>query len=206
MGALRKSSDPEVKKAAAHIPPSIIFENQTIQLLSARIAALVSDNGAGQGDFIEQHKKAINAMIEKYSVGLDGPVDGVLPSSQSMEPAVVLLTGSTGGLGLFLLSELLRSSAVQRVFAFNRSSSSKSIAERQKAAFKDRGLELDLLDSDKLVYVEADASLEKCGLSSAQYEEVGLTLGFAKATHIDISPTDPELPYVDHTQCVVPRL
>jgi len=74
------------------------------------------------------------------------------------------------------------------------------------AAFRDRGLELDLLDSDKLVYIEVDASLRKCGLSSAQYEEVGLTLGFAKATHIDISPTDPELPYVDHTQCVVPRL
>jgi len=145
-------------------------------------------------------------MIEKYSIGLDGPVDGVLPSSQSIEPAVVLLTGSTGGLGSFLLSELLRSSAVQRVFAFNRSSSSKSIAERQKAAFKDRGLELDLLDSDKVVYVEADASLEKCGLSSAQYEEVGLTPGFIRDTHADMSSTDPELPHIDHTQRVAPRL
>ena len=206
LGALRKSSDPEVKKAAAHIPHNVIFENPTIQLLSSRIAALVNDNGAGQGvDFIEQHKQAINAMIEKYSVGLDGPVDGVLPSSPLVEPAVVLLTGSTGGLGSFLLSELLKSPAVQRVFAFNRPSSTKSIEERQKSAFRDRGLEIDLLDSNKLVYVEADASLEKCGLSPAQYEEVGLTLGIVEDTITDTPSADPEFRHIDHTQRVAPR-
>ena len=183
MGALRNSLDPEIKKAAAHIPPNIIFENPTIQLLSSRIAGLVNDSGSEHAqDVIEQHKQAINAMIAKYSVGLDGPVDGVLPSSQSIEPAVVLLTGSTGGLGSFLLSELLKSSTVQRVFAFNRRSSRKSIDERQKSAFKDKGLPIDLLNSNKLVYVEADAALEKCGLSATQYEEVGLTIDFAKAT------------------------
>ena len=206
LGALRKSSDPEVKKAAPHIPPNVIFENPTIRLLSSRIAALVNDNGAGHGvDFIEQHEQAINAMIEKYSVGLDGPVDGVLPSTQLVEPAVILLTGSTGGLGSFLLSELLKSPAVQHVFAFNRPSSTKSIEERQKWAFRDRGLEIDLLDSNKLVYVEADASLEKCGLSPAQYEEVGLTLGIVKYTITDMSSADSEFCHVDHTQRVAPR-
>jgi hypothetical protein len=206
LGALRKSFDPEAKEAAPHIPPNVIFENPTIQLLSSRIAALVNDNGAGQGvDFIEQHKQAINAMIEKYSVGLDGPVDGVLPSSQLVEPAVVLLTGSTGGLGSFLLSELLTSPVVQHVFAFNRPSSTKSIEERQKAAFRDRGLQVDLLESNKLVYIEADASLEKCGLSPAQYEEVGLTFDIVEDTISDISSADPEFRDVDHTQRVAPR-
>jgi hypothetical protein len=206
LGALRKSSDPEVKKAAAHVPHNVIFENPTIELLGSRIAALVNDNGAGQGlDFIEQHKQAINAMIEKYSVGLDGPVDGVLPSSQLIEPAVVLLTGSTGGLGSFLLSELLKGPAVQRVFAFNRPSSTKSIEERQKAAFRDRGLQIDLLDSNKLVYVEADASLEKCGLSPAQYEEVGLPLGIVEDRITDIPSPDPEFGHADRTQRVAPR-
>ncbi|KAH0828782.1 acetyl-CoA synthetase-like protein [Lanmaoa asiatica] len=185
-GALRKSSDPEVKKAAAHIPPNVVFENPTIQMLSSRITALVSDNGVGQAvNFIEQHKKAINAMIEKYSIGLDGPVDGVLPSSQLVEPAVVLLTGSTGGLGSFLLSELLKSPAVQRIFAFNRPSSTKSIEERQKSAFKDKGLSIDLLNSNKLVYVEANASLEKCGLTPAQYEEWRLDFNLAISSFED---------------------
>ncbi|KAF8436597.1 putative nonribosomal peptide synthetase [Boletus edulis BED1] len=173
LGALRKSSDPEIKKAAAHVPPNVVFDNPTIQLLSARISALVAGDGDGQGvNFIEQHKQAMQAMIEKYSVGLHGPVDGVLPSSQLIEPAVVLLTGTTGGLGSFLLSELLKSAAVQRVYAFNRPSSTTSIGERQKSAFKARGLQIDLLESNKLVYIEADASQQKCGLSPARYEEV----------------------------------
>ena len=200
MGALRKSADPDIKKAAAHIPPNVIFENPTIQLLSSRITGLVNDSGSGQGqNVIEQHKQAINAMIEKYSVGLDGPVDGVLPSSRSIDPAVVLLTGSTGGLGSFLLSELLKSPTVERVFAFNRPSSRKSIEERQKSAFKDKGLPIELLNSNKLVYVEADAALEKCGLSATQYEEVGLTIDFAKDTLIDVSFADPEFSHIDRT-------
>ncbi|KAG6371117.1 male sterility protein-domain-containing protein [Boletus reticuloceps] len=173
LGALRKSPDPEIKKAAAHVPPNVVFDNPTIQLLSARISALVAGDGGGQGvNFIEQHKQAMQAMIEKYSVGLHGPADGVLPSSQLIEPAVVLLTGTTGGLGSFLLSELLKSPAVQRVYAFNRPSSTKSIGERQKSAFKARGLQIDLLESNKLVYIEADASQQKCGLSPARYEEI----------------------------------
>ena len=181
LGALRKSLDPEIKEAAAHIPPNIIFENPTIRLLSARIAALVNSNGYGDAqDFIEQHKQTINAMIEKYSIGLEGPIDGVLPDSPLIEPSVVLLTGSTGGLGSFLLSELLKNSAVQRVFAFNRPSSKKSIEERQETAFKDRELPIELLKSDKLVYIEADASAEKCGLSPPQYEEVRSTLGLCQ--------------------------
>lgn len=181
LGALRKSSDPGIKMASAHIPSNIIFESPTIKLLSARITTIVNGNGTGRGiNFVEQNKQAVNAMIEKYSLGLNGPVNGVLPNSRVIEPAVVLLTGSTGGLGSFLLLELLKSHAVQRVYAFNRPSSSKSIAGRQELAFKERGLQIELLDSNKLVYVEADASLEKCGLSSAQYEEVGLNLVFAR--------------------------
>ena len=186
-GALRQSPDIEIKKVAAHVPQNVVFENPTIQLLSLRIAALVNGNGAGQVlDLIGQHKQAINAMIEKYSIGLNGPVDGVLPNSHLIEPAVVLLTGTTGGLGSFLLSELLQSPVAQRVYAFNRPSSTKSIEERQKSAFRNRGLSIDLLSSDKLVYVEADASLDKCGLTVAQYEEVGSILGFAKGRLIDI--------------------
>jgi nucleoside-diphosphate-sugar epimerase len=191
LGALRKSPDPEIKKAAAHIPINIIFENPTIQQLSAHISAIVNHTGTPGLDFIAEHKQAINAVIEKYSVGLSGPADGVLPSSPLIEPAVVLLTGSTGGLGSFLLSELLKSPVVQRVFAFNRPSSSKSIGERQKSAFKDRGLPVDLLDSNKLVYVETDASLQKCGLSPAQYEEIrnSVTLIIHNAWRLDFNLT-----------------
>lgn len=206
MAALRKSSDPEVKKATARIPPNVIFEYPSIHQLSTFIVAIINDDGAGlQVDFVEQHTQAINAMIEKYSVGLSGPVDGVLPSSPLTESAVVLLTGSTGSLGSFLLAELLKNSAVQRVFAFNRPSSSKTIEERQKSAFKERGLEIDLLNSNKLTYIEADASQQKCGLSPAQYEEVSLTFDLSRDILADTFSADPEIRHVDHTQRMAAR-
>ncbi|KAG9311314.1 hypothetical protein JVU11DRAFT_8405 [Chiua virens] len=91
--------DPEVKKTAPHLPPNVNLENPTIQLFGSYIAAFVSGNGEmHMSDLVWQHAQTINAMIEKYSVGFTGPVDGVLPSSRLIEPTVVLLTRSMGGL------------------------------------------------------------------------------------------------------------
>ncbi|KIK91581.1 hypothetical protein PAXRUDRAFT_149195 [Paxillus rubicundulus Ve08.2h10] len=176
LGALRKSSDPDIKKAVSHIPQNVVFENPTIQLLSSRVVDLVKGNGAEQViDAREQHKQAIDVMIEKYSIGLNGPADGILDDggiTKSIEPAIVLLTGSTGGLGSFLLARLLESPLVERIYALNRPSAKASIDQRQRSAFSDRGLPAHLLDSKKLVHIVADASKERCGLSSALYAEV----------------------------------
>lgn len=172
VNALRTSLDSKTRNVASRISLNIIFENPTIELLAARIASLVDDSGASQNlDPKQQHIAAINAMIEKYSTGLPRPANGTVRNGTYPARAVVLLTGSTGGLGSFLLAQLIENPAVDRVYAFNRPSSTSSV-ERQKSAFVDRGLSVDLLKSDKLVYVEADASQDKCGLSPALYEEV----------------------------------
>ncbi|KAF8548861.1 NAD(P)-binding protein [Imleria badia] len=190
LDALRNSTNPDIKKAVMHIPRNVIYENPTIPRLSARIAAIVYDNGAGHGI---DHKEAIKAMIEKYSVGLSGPDDGVLPSTPLIEPAVVLLTGSTGGLGSLLLLELLKCHLVQRVFALNRPSSSKSIEERQNAAFIAGKLdhEVGFLKSAKLVYIEADASHPLWGLSQDRYNEIRhtVTLIIHNAWRVDFNLT-----------------
>ncbi|KIJ58231.1 hypothetical protein HYDPIDRAFT_34379 [Hydnomerulius pinastri MD-312] len=176
LGALRKSSDANIRSAVSRIPPNVIFENPTVKLLAKSIASLVSQAGSSQTSNVKtQHIVAINAMIEKYSVGLNGTANGVVANGTlhgEKVPTVVLLTGSTGGLGSFVLSQLLENPNVERVYALNRPSSSTSVEERQKSAFLDRGLSVDLLQSKKLVYVEADASQDKCGLSSALYSEI----------------------------------
>ncbi|KIJ59312.1 hypothetical protein HYDPIDRAFT_33310 [Hydnomerulius pinastri MD-312] len=178
LGALRDSSDPEARNAASQVPANLIFENPTVKLLAARISALVDhdDTPTPQAmDLVEQRKAAMNAMIEKYSVGLRGPPNGVLANGiigRGTEPVVVLLTGSTGGLGSFLLAQLLESECVHRVYALNRPSTSASTEERQRSAFLDKDLSVDLLISRKLVYVEADASQDRCGLSLELYDEL----------------------------------
>ena len=203
LNALRQSTDQAIQNSANNIPDRIIYNSPTIQLLSARIADIVNGNEAGQApDIVEEHTNAINTMIAKYSSGLTGRDDGVLPSTEFDGRAVVLLTGSTGALGSLLLLELVKSPAVKRVFAFNRPSFPKSIDERQKAAFRAIGLQTKLLDSMKIVYVEADASEENCGLSQGQYEKVCMTLTSSRDMLTDTSPADPQVGHVDHTQCV----
>ncbi|KAG8221462.1 acetyl-CoA synthetase-like protein [Butyriboletus roseoflavus] len=174
VNALRTSPDYKIRNAVSRISLNIIFENPTIELLAARIASIVDESGASQNlDPRQHHIAAINAMIDKYSTGLSRPAvsaSGTLQNGTNPAQAVVLLTGSTGGLGSFLLAQLIENPTVERVYAFNRPASTSS-AERQRSSFVDKGLSVDLLKSDKLVYIEADASQDKCGLSPALYEE-----------------------------------
>ncbi|KIJ09827.1 hypothetical protein PAXINDRAFT_17112 [Paxillus involutus ATCC 200175] len=178
LNAVRGSQDANIRSAVSRIPLNIIFENPTIKRLAARIASLVSEGGESQTlEMKEQHIAAMNTMIEKYTIGLNGPanrpgINGANNGKAHAAGAVILLTGSTGGLGSFLLSQILENSTVERVYALNRPSLFTPIVERQRSAFLDKGLPVDLLCTSKLVFVEADASRDKCGLPSALYDEI----------------------------------
>ncbi|KAF9235375.1 putative nonribosomal peptide synthetase [Melanogaster broomeanus] len=180
INAMRKSQNPNIQRTVSRLSLNIVFENPTIKQLATRISSVVSGGASHTSDRKEQQITAMNAMIEKYAFGLNGTVDGIPingATNGETYPAVVLLTGSTGGLGSFLLSRLLENPMVERVYALNRPSSSTAIEERQRLAFLDRGLSVDLLCSSKLVYVEADASQDRCGLSSALYDEARIIRG-----------------------------
>lgn len=127
---------------------------------------------------VSDAKQEIEDMIEKYSSGFGDKVSYVGASSSRRTNGtfsnghVVLLTGSTGGLGSYLLASLLNNKDVTVVYAFNRPSKTGTIKQRQRAAFEDRGLETALLESEKLVYVEGDTAQQTLGLTSQLYEEV----------------------------------
>lgn len=111
----------------------------------------------------------LERMIRKYSIGFDA--DAQRPTGPLLPDAVVLITGTTGGLGSYFLAQLLADDRVSRVYAFNRPSEN-SIAERQAAGFKARELDTSLLSSSKLVYVEGDAASSQLGLAKELYEKL----------------------------------
>ncbi|KAF8215639.1 hypothetical protein K438DRAFT_1926187 [Mycena galopus ATCC 62051] len=163
VGALRNSDH---ASAARNIPQNFVYAHPTIEGLAGAIAALVHGDANGCDDV----KVAMEAMIAKYSAGLEAPLNfggkhvalsnGTVAFSSG---TVILLTGSTGGLGSHLLETLLSLSSIQRVYAFNRGSRI-PISERQKEAFVDRALDATLLSSEKLVYLEGDTSRADLGL------------------------------------------
>ncbi|KAG2361463.1 putative aminoadipate reductase [Suillus spraguei] len=172
IGSLSSSSDHDLQASALRIDQNIIFSNPSIRLLARSVInAVLQRDGAGTVDA----KTDIENMIEKYSVGLGDVVTEAgttLIDGCSQSDHVVALTGSTGGLGSYLLADLLQREYVSVVYAINRPSKGASIQQRQENAFEDRGLDLALLQSRKLVYIETDTSDDQLGLDNELYQKI----------------------------------
>ncbi|KAG2076580.1 putative aminoadipate reductase [Suillus decipiens] len=179
IGSLSSSSDHDLQASASRIDQNIIFSNPSIRLLAKSVInAVLQRDGAGTVDA----KADIENMIEKYSVGLGNAVteaSTTLVDGCDQSDHVIALTGSTGGLGSYLLADLLQREYVSVVYAINRPSKGASIQERQENAFKDRGLDFTLLQSHKLVYIETDTSVDQLGAKGPFPEEVEYDAGVA---------------------------
>ena len=113
-------------------------------------------------------------MLDKYSQ--DFPVHN--PGSQRSRPIgdTVFVTGTTGGLGCALLSQLCETPGVVKIHAFNRKGK-RPLRERQRDLLLDRGYPADsILDSLKVVLLEGDLAQSNIGLSQELYNEVGAEL------------------------------
>ncbi|KAJ7045248.1 putative aminoadipate reductase [Mycena alexandri] len=160
VGALKASPDNQVKAATHKISQNFVYEHPTLEELARAISELVHANTDGKSG----GKKAIvEEMIAKYSEGFDEAVINREPAVAG--GTVVLLTGSTGGIGSHILEILLRLPSVECVYAFNRAGRT-SVAERQTQAFVERALDVKLLASEKLVCLEGEASKADLGLPS----------------------------------------
>ncbi|KAJ7626109.1 putative aminoadipate reductase [Roridomyces roridus] len=153
------------------VPQNIVYAHPSIVELARAVIKLAV--GRGDGEEVHDPVAAIEAMIARYSSGLDAPLSRSLPPQldSDEDDAVVLLTGSTGGLGSHILELLLRSSGVRRVYAFNRPGQGAAV-NRQRNAFADRGLEAGLLDSNKLVFLEGDTARDDLGLNTEALNEL----------------------------------
>ncbi|TFK46704.1 putative aminoadipate reductase [Heliocybe sulcata] len=169
IGALRTSADPNAKKALEGVTQNIVYTNPTVEQLAGVVASLLKSGGidAAAGT---SRAAAIEDMVCKYSADFPKPVGAAL---QQTDDAVVLLTGSTGSLGSYILSALLAEKSVKTVYALNRPSETSSSFDRQKAAFANKGLPLDVLSSEKLIFVEGDAGQPKFALGDERlYDKI----------------------------------
>jgi FlaA1/EpsC-like NDP-sugar epimerase len=161
------------------IPPNLVFSYSSLSSLASHIAQLtsISSNGGSSdplASFAERSIQKIEHLISRFSQGLSA---GARQTGELILPSVVLLTGTTGSLGSFLLASLLEDERISRVYAYNRPGK-KSSKERQIDSFVDRDLPLKLLDSDKLVFLEGVSANDKLDLEPSQYEEVCVFLKF----------------------------
>lgn len=170
ISALRKSG---FSTLAATIPQGIVYSYPTIGVLSDVLARLVTNPSEGNNTFAmpKTHEESIEEMISKYTQGLDASP----PNPAKVDPTrqYVLLTGSTGNLGAQLLESLLLNDSVARVYTLNRPSAKTSMYERHRARFQDKALDISLLSSSKLVFLDGETTREDLGLPEDTLKEVG---------------------------------
>ncbi|KIK57240.1 hypothetical protein GYMLUDRAFT_229544 [Collybiopsis luxurians FD-317 M1] len=170
VGALRKSQNPSVTAVAKDISQALVYSHPTIELLTRSIAGLISNPNAES--LQKSHEQAMEDMIEKYSKGLNIPISQTTAVDEPRTQEYVLLTGSTGNLGAQMLESLLAKEEVKKVYTLNRPSSKASMTDRHRVRFEDKGLNVSLLSSPKLVYLEGETSHEDLGLSQEQLSEL----------------------------------
>ncbi|KAG6885392.1 putative NRPS-like protein biosynthetic cluster [Termitomyces sp. T159_Od127] len=183
VNALRCSKDPEHQKVAKSLSLNLVYSFPVIKDLAAFISSLLTSEDV-QGDAASRSAAAMEAMITKYSSGLDVPLPSPLASAPL--PAIILLTGSTGNLGSQILARLLEDSRVEKVYAYNRAGS-KPILQRHIEKFENVGLDVALLKIPEDVmedvsvalgggYGEAKHILLRSGLQSLSFR-VGQIIG-----------------------------
>lgn len=129
------------------------------QVLFTRLQNVGQGNRETETAYLQT--KAVSQILAKY-----------LPSfalSRGDPKEHVVLTGTTGAVGSYLLDVLCKNDRVAKVWCFNRSSTADA-ACRQAELAKSRGLSLDW--KGKVRFVQTDLTSEALGLSQADLKEI----------------------------------
>lgn len=154
------------------LPRHFIYTNPTIRQLANFLYQLEADAAPSASDD-SLASKIIQMMnlVSKYSENLPCASCGGVDDTDG---EVILLTGSTGSLGAFILESLLKNAAIDLVYALNRrgTNSTETIQSRQSYAFETNGIDTQPLKSPKLIILEADITSPDLGISPTLLEEM----------------------------------
>ncbi|EJT96901.1 acetyl-CoA synthetase-like protein, partial [Dacryopinax primogenitus] len=152
------------------VPQNLVFLYPSIRNLASFVRNAITGNTTNSKNAQEASLKQMLDMVEQYSKDL--PIHHSTAGASGRQEEVVLLTGSTGTLGTYILQQLLVDSRVSHVYALNRPSVSMDVRSRQRVSFEDRGVDLTLLESSKLSLIEGDTTKPDLGLSDSLLKQV----------------------------------
>lgn len=165
-----------MKVSTRQIPHNFVYFNPTIKRLGTYIAQIVHYGHSSVALAMLSGKiSEMEGLAMKY--GSSFPIHHPSPIASSSSPPagdIVLLTGSTGSFGTYILESLIKDPTVSKVYALNRQDvrRARSVYLRQSARLDERGLDFNILNSDKLFLLEGDAALDNLGLHKDVFEEV----------------------------------
>lgn len=151
---------------------SSIYDFPTAVSLGKFVSELVNGNIAAPKN-IEQRARQLSTLVQRYTAQFPKHV-GTLPLPGN---EVVLVTGTTGSLGINVLNNLVSLDAVQKVYVYNRKSHlGGNSRDRHIQAARLQGLDESLMGSPKIVFLEGNITLVNMGLPEDVIWELKNTL------------------------------
>lgn len=175
LDSLQAITATRVLKYGLNLPalaPNTIYLNPTVSGLTQAIQSLHHD----VGEHSETKKQALMQERDQMLQDLIGQIKPKTQKHNKASPSTqtVILTGSTGQLGSYLLNALLMSPQVERVYCLNRDDRAR---DRQLARSSAYGLAT--IDDARVTFWKADFSQEDLGLQKEQIDQLQQTV-----THI----------------------
>jgi thioester reductase-like protein len=140
------------------VSPRTIYANPIPKKLSQALLAGIHGSGSNGAKENAETNGDSSAELQKYVEEYSAGLPTVSPSEAASDEEVVVITGTTGGLGPYLLADALRRNPAH-IFAFNRDPTAE---KRQHASQISKGLTTDL---SKVTFLTTDLSRPDLGLS-----------------------------------------
>lgn len=150
---------------------STIYNNPTVKSLASILYKLAHPSESEE-DSIKTTFEERQQMFEKYAKDFPFTVSGTSDFDSETQISVIL-TGSTGSMGSYMLDDLVALPHVSRIYALNRAVNGE---ERQRGASDSHGLNTDF---SKVRFFKTDMSQPRFGLEQEKYDEL-----LSNTTHI----------------------
>ena len=167
--ALKNSNS--VKVSAELMTPRAIYTNSTIRKLSRALCDTGSNQTNGANGVQGDHAQAMQEMYDRYAQDLPQNVFGTTKSTD--DKLTILLTGSTGSLGSYLLDSLASNPAIVRIYCLNRAIDG---AAKQREGNAARGLPTQW--GEKVKFMHVNLSKSRFDLGPKEYEELSSKASF----------------------------
>lgn len=177
--------------------PRLVYAEPTLAGIANAVAALREGNTPTG----TSGKTAVEKMLDLYELNSSNLPITARPSQEQPQQVTVLLTGSTGSLGSYILDSLARNRSVTQVFCLNRGPASHERLQKAQVA---KGLS-SLLPS-KVVCIDGDVSKSYFGLTVKDYKALlgSVTTIIHSAWLLNFTaPLDSFTPFVNSTRRLV---
>ncbi|KAI9750497.1 MAG: Transmembrane osmosensor [Chaenotheca gracillima] len=154
--------------------PQLVYANPTLNQLSNAFSSLLHKTEDSPNNLVQIQTQNMKDYYTRYTANLPNSARKRRDRIQR-DGDTVILTGSTGSLGSYLLDSLVRRDNVKKIYCLNRAEDGMKI---QKEVSQPRGL-LTAWPAGRIQFLKVDLSKSKFGLDQNLYNEL-----LSQTTHI----------------------